>query len=390
MSKSFADFITALCSENIAMRAERGVLVADGVIANIVADLPEAVHSVNAEERIIAANARALQLYGYSLAELKGLSIYDLYVDKEETRRGFKRLLELGRLEVFTKIKTKRGELLSIKMKSFALFDSEGNFVKTISMLRDITEQRELKRKLLQASRFSEMGKFAAGIAHDIRSPLTVLKGFTDCVLGSEYCRRDTQVMSAAGAVQRAVEKVERYTTRLLQVRVAGADEAMQAVNLASVMSEALEMLDSKIRACDVTIDCDVPADYVLQGREQQLEQVFSNIISNACDAVKDRDERRVIVRATQADGQLAVSIADTGSGVEEKLRAKIFASFFTTKSERHGTGIGLTIASEIVTAHQGHITVSSNVPQGTVFTVVLPVRTTQARAAHDLSEDIP
>lgn len=390
MSKAFADFITALRSENITVRAARGALVADDVIANILADLPEAVHSVNAEERIIAANARALQLYGYSLAELKGLSIYDLYVDKEETRRGFKRLLELGRLEVFTKIKTKRGELLSIKMKSFALFDREGNFVKTISMLRDITEQRELKRKLLQASRFSEMGKFAAGLAHDIRSPLTVLKGFTDCVLGSEYCRRDTQVMSAAGAVQRAVEKVERYTTRLLQVRVSGTDEAMQAVNLATVVSEALEMLDPKIRAGDVTIDCDVPADYVLPGRKQQLEQVFSNIISNACDAVKGRDERRVTVRATQADGQIAVSIADTGPGVEGKLRTRIFASFFTTKSDRHGTGIGLTIASEIVTAHQGHITVSSNTPQGTVFTVSLPARMTEARASQDMPEDTP
>ena len=236
MSKDFADFITDLRSKNLTMRDDNGALVAHDAIANIVADLPEAVHSVGTEEKIIAANTCALQLYGYSMAELLGMSIYELYVDKEETQRGFKLLLERGRLEVFTKIKTKSGDLLGIKIKSFALFDGEGNFVKTISLLRDVTEQLELKRKLLQASRFSEMGKFSAGIAHDIRSPLTVLKGFTDCVLESEHCRQDAQIMSVAPAVRRAVEKVERYVTRLLQVRVSEADEAMQEVNLAMLL----------------------------------------------------------------------------------------------------------------------------------------------------------
>lgn len=374
MSKNFANFITDLRAKNFSIRDASGALVACDVIADIVADLPEAMHSVNAKEKVIAANTCAAQLYGYSIDELLGMSIYDLYVDKEETQRGFKCLLELGRLEVFTKIKTKSGALLGIKMKSFALFDSEGNFVKTISMLCNVTEQRELKRQLLQVSRFSEMGKFSAGIVHDIRSPLTVLKGFTDCVLESEHCRKDAQVMSAAAAVRRAVEKIERFTTRLLQVRVSGADEAMQTVNLAAVIGEALEMLDTKIRDCDVTIDSDLPPDYVLQGRRQQLEQVFSNIISNAYDAMESMNERCLTIRAMQANGQIKISIADTGTGVEEKLRTRIFDSFFTTKSDRHGTGIGLTIASEIVTAHQGHIAVSANDPQGTVFTVTLPL----------------
>ena len=374
MFKDFADFITDLRAKNLTMRDDNGALVAHDAIANIVADLPEAVHSVGTEEKIIAANTCALQLYGYSMAELLGLSIYELYVDKEETQRGFKLLLERGRLEVFTKIKTKSGDLLGIKIKSFALFDGEGNFVKTISLLRDVTEQLELKRKLLQASRFSEMGKFSAGIAHDIRSPLTVLKGFTDCVLESEHCRQDAQIMSVAPAVRRAVEKVERYVTRLLQVRVSEADEAMQEVNLAMLLDETLEMLDAKIRDCKVTVDRDLPPDCVLRGRRQQLEQVFSNIISNACDAFEGMDERRLTIRATQGDGQIKISIADTGTGVAEKLRTRIFDSFFTTKSDRHGTGIGLTIASEIVTAHQGHIAVSDNTPQGTVFTVTLPL----------------
>ncbi len=381
MVENFADFVAALRTERLTLRDAEGVLPTHDVVADIVAGLPEAIHSVNREEKFVAANPCALQLYGYSLTELLHMSIYDLYVDREETRRGFKLLLQQGRLEVFTKIKTKQGDMLGIKIKSFALFDRGGNFVKTISMLRDVSEQLKSQRRLLQAGRFAEMGKLAAGIAHDIRSPLTVLKGFTDCVLESQHCRRDAQVMSAAGAVRRAVEKVARYTTRLLQVRVSGSDESMQKVNLAALIGESLEMLSTKLRDCRVTVDNDLPPDCVLQGRKQQLEQVFSNIISNACDAVEDKHERRVTIRATQEEGQVAVHIADTGTGVEKRLYTRIFDSFFTTKSNRCGTGIGLTIASEIVTAHRGRIVLSANLPQGTVFTVTLP-RLQEARKA--------
>lgn len=369
MHSDFADFITKLRHEQLTLRDAAG----QDVVAAIVADFPEALHSVDTEEKLVAANTRALQLYGYPLQELLGMSIYDLYIDKEEVRRGFQRLRVEGRLEVFTKVRTKGGDLLGVKMTSFALFDSAGKFVKTISILRDVSEQLELKSKLLQASRFSEMGKFSAGIAHDIRSPLTVLKGFTDCVLESEYCRRDAQVMSAAAAVRRAVAKIERFTTRLLQVRVSGTDEEIDAVDLTVVINDAVEMLDAKIRAEQVTVVRELPPECILQGRRQQLEQVFNNIISNACDAVSGMHKRGVTITVTPTATQVSVSIADTGIGIEEQLRAKIFEAFFTTKGNQQGTGIGLTIASEIVTAHQGHIAVSANKPQGTVFTVTLP-----------------
>ena len=196
-------------------------------------------------------------------------------------------------------------------------------------------------------------------------------------MLDSASCQQDAQVMSAAASVQRAVAKVERFTTRLLQVRVAGAEEEVHAVDVVTVINEVLEMLDTKIREVDVTVTRELPQECCLQGRKQQLEQVVSNIISNACDAVSDVDERQLVIRVAREGAHVQLSFADTGVGIAENLRARIFDAFFTTKHSTQGTGIGLTIASEIVSAHQGRIDISSNQPQGTVFTVSLP--TTQA-----------
>ena len=377
MANNFADFLTALREKKLHLRNGDGLHVTADIVAAIIADLPEALHSVDACERVVAANDSALRLYGYTHEELCGMSFYDLYVDREETQRGFTKLLEQGHIDVFTKIKTKDERFIDIRMKSFALFDADKKFVQTLSILRDVSELRQLKHELLQASRFSEMGKFAAGIVHDIRSPLTVIKGFTDCVLDSASCQQDAQVMSAAASVQRAVAKVERFTTRLLQVRVAGAEEEVHDVDVVMVINEVLEMLDTKIREVGVTVARELPQECCLQGRKQQLEQVVSNIISNACDAVSDVDERQLLIHVEQEDTHVRLSFADTGVGIAENLRARIFDAFFTTKHSTQGTGIGLTIASEIVSAHQGRIDISSNQPQGTVFTVSLP--TTQA-----------
>lgn len=373
MSNNFADFITALRTKKLHLRDGDGLHVTTDIVATIVADLPEAWHSVDANERFVAANDCALRLYGYTREELCGMSFYDLYVDREETQRGFAKLLERGYLEVFTKIKTKNERFVDIRIKSFALYDANKKFVHTLSILRDVSELRQLKRELLQASRFSEMGKFAAGIVHDIRSPLTVIKGFTDCVLDSVSCQQDAQVMSAAAAVQRAVAKVERFTMRLLQVRVAGAEEEVHDVDVVMVINEVLEMLDTKIREVGVAVVRELPQECCLPGRKQQLEQVVSNIISNACDAVSDVDERQLVIHVEREGAHVRISFADTGVGIAENLRARIFDAFFTTKHSTQGTGIGLTIASEIVNAHQGRIDISSNQPQGTVFTVSLP-----------------
>ena len=120
MANNFADFITALRDKKLHLQGGDGLRVTTDIVAALVADLPEALHSVDASENFVAANDCALRLYGYTHEELCGMSFYDLYVDREETQRGFIKLLEQGHIDVFTKIKTKGGRFVDIRMKSFA------------------------------------------------------------------------------------------------------------------------------------------------------------------------------------------------------------------------------------------------------------------------------
>lgn len=339
----------------------------------IVSNFPDAIHSVDIDGKIVRVNKKAIQLYGFTREELLSKNIFDLYVNAEKAKLDFARLRQEGKMEVDSRLKTKQGKLIDIRITSFALYNKSRKFVRTFSIVREITEQKKLQRKIFQADRFSAMGKFSAGLVHDIRSPLTIIKGFNDCVQESETCQQDKQLMATIELVTRAVAKIEYFTTQLLHSPEAGACEDLREIDLVGVVKTSLEMLSTKIRDNEVSIDNALPDSCRLQGRQHQLEQVFSNIISNACDAVKGMDERLVTMRMIVEDEQVTVAISDTGTGIVPEVQDKIFDSFFTTKDREQGVGLGLSIADEIVASHNGRIEIKKNNPQGAVFLVILP-----------------
>ena len=222
-----------------------------------------------------------------------------------------------------------------------------------------------------QQTRLLAIGKLSAGIIHDLRGPLTIIKGFSDYVTASPICRNDPQVVATATLVKRAVAKIDYFTNQLLHSPSIGADHQTQRFNIVEVIDRSLEMLTSKVANYQISIDRQLPDNYQISGRPEQIEQVFSNIISNSCDAVQGLPERTVTVRLVEDGNQLQVSVADTGNGVDEELRAKVFTTFFTTKEK--GVGLGLAIAEEIIASHHGQITITDNRPHGAIFTVTLP-----------------
>lgn len=222
-----------------------------------------------------------------------------------------------------------------------------------------------------QQTRLLAIGKLSAGIIHDLRGPLTIIKGFSDYVTSSPICRNDPQVVATAELVKRAVAKIDYFTSQLLHSPSVGAHHPRQQFNIVEVIDRSLEMLTRKIQDNKISINRQLPKSCQMWGQAEQIEQVFSNIISNSCEAVQDLPERSVTVELIKKGNQLQISIADTGNGVDDELRNKIFATFFTTKEK--GVGLGLAIAEEIIASHHGQITVTDNKPRGAVFTVTLP-----------------
>ena len=365
------------------------------VIENVIDNFPDAVHSSDNDGFITYANQKAINLYGYPKSELIGLSIYDLYVNQERTRQGVKKLLNLGNLVVRSKIRKKTGEVIDVVIKSFALFDENGKYTCSFSLLEDITEYANFQRELARSNRLSVIGKFAAGIVHDIRNPLTIIKGVSDILHDEPRYRQDETMQEHTRLLHNAVSKIEQYTSRLLRLPNSRVGETVGEICLVEVVNEAIELVRTKIKAGGIELDSkDMPIDCHIQGRLHQLEQVFVNIISNACDAVHSKQtananacdavhskqtasapaerERKVSVRIAQDETSVTVSIADTGEGIDAKLRSKVFDPFFSTKGE-NGFGMGLAISHEIVNLHQGKINIENNHPCGTIFKVYLP-----------------
>jgi two-component system, NtrC family, sensor kinase len=224
----------------------------------------------------------------------------------------------------------------------------------------------------------ASIGLLAAGVAHEVNTPLTGISSFTQMLLeGADAEDPKTKVL----------EKIERQTFRAAKIvngllnlaRPAQVDSG--AVDVNAVINDVLALLEHQLRTGSIQVRKELSASPVIvQGIEYKLQQVFLNLFLNARDAMPKGGWLTVL---TQAEGSEArVEIADTGSGIPAEQLSRIYDPFFTTKEIGKGTGLGLSIAYGIVQEHRGTITCDSSIGQGTRFTLVLPLPRLQPRAA--------
>jgi len=350
---------------------------------------PDVIHSVDAEGNIIYANRRASELLGYTRDELLTMNISQLYAPEVLTnvRRGFRSLKEDGNLRVVeSMLQDKKGTRIPVEIRSFAVYDHEGSFVRTFSILRDTREIRELQDSLIHASRLAALGELAACVAHDISNPLAVIKLYTELLtLQLQQLSAGVDAEERSGlaesvvSVQKSADRIERLVNHLRGF-CRNAEAEARAVDLATVVDDALFMVTNKVQKSGINVTRDFPQDrhaYV-RGHANQLEQVIMNLASNACDAMSTTPKRelRITIRSLNDPGKspmVRCEIADTGVGMTPEVKRQVFTSFFTTKPQGQGTGLGLAIARNIVRRHNGEISVDSEEGKGTAFTILLP-----------------
>ncbi|MBI2071417.1 MAG: response regulator [Elusimicrobia bacterium] len=233
-------------------------------------------------------------------------------------------------------------------------------------------EQKKLQNHLIRSEKLSTVGRLIAGIAHELNNPLNGVTGYAE-LIQSDGCppelHRDLkQIQNHAQRCRRIVENL------LLFVRHGSPEK--KPVDIDRVIRSVLTLLEYRMSKADsIRIDYRPAAVPAVWGNFQQLEQVFLNLIQNACDAlsVKERHDRRVAIGLSQDDGYVCVEIKDNGPGIPAEFKDKIFDPFFTTKEAGRGTGLGLAITSQIVADHAGTISAESVPAEGAVFAVRLP-----------------
>jgi PAS domain S-box-containing protein len=249
-----------------------------------------------------------------------------------------------------------------------------------ILLLEDITDRVHLEEQLQISEKMASIGLLAAGVAHEVNTPLTGISSFTQMLLdGAEPGDPRTVLL----------EKIEKQTFRAAKIvnglltlsRPGSGDAERTSVDLNTVVTDVFSLLEHQFEVGSIKIRRELSAGPVIvPGIEHQLQQVFLNLFLNARDAMPRGGWLSV---STRIDGETAIAeVADTGSGIPSEQLARIYDPFFTTKAIGRGTGLGLSIIYGIVREHQGSIRCDSAVGQGTRFTLSLPLEQVQARSA--------
>lgn len=237
--------------------------------------------------------------------------------------------------------------------------------------LADInTRLQSMQLQLIQSEKLAAVGQLTAGIVHDVKNPLAVIKGLAEVLQDdatiTDETRHELQV------IRESAERANRIVSDLLKFARQSQPE-MQIHDLRETVEASLRLTTYLIREARIQLVKEIPEGSMpVTYDPQQIEQVLINMIHNAIQAMPNRGTLNV--RLAQADGAAAIAIQDTGTGISQENLKRIFDPFFTTKPEGVGTGLGLSVSYGIIANHHGKIEVESEVGKGTKFTIYLPV----------------
>lgn len=223
--------------------------------------------------------------------------------------------------------------------------------------------------RLIQSDKLASIGKLVSGVAHEINNPLTTILGFADILLmQSENASRDKleKIRDSALQCKKTVENLLSFAREHKIER--------ELLSVDNILERALSLWNNNIKICNIKVEknFEKPSPCIV-GDKFHLQQVFVNIISNACHALENAKTKTLTITTETNMNSVFIKFADTGQGISEEHLNKIFDPFFTTKEIGKGAGIGLSIGYGIIKEHSGEIHAESRVGEGTTFTIELP-----------------
>ena len=238
----------------------------------------------------------------------------------------------------------------------------------------DVTERMELEEAVLQADRLSSVGLLAAGVAHEVNTPLAVISTYSQ-MLADRFGTGSEEAKLLGKMTEQTFRASEIVNSLLDFSRTSGAE--MTRCDLNRAISDTLELISPQLRKARVQLELRLDASAIIRANRGKLQQVLLNLFLNARDAMPDGGTLRVTTRTTSdatSEARAQVLVSDTGTGIEPELQRRIFDPFFTTKDSRRGTGLGLAVSYGIVQEHSGTISVQSAPGAGTTFTLEFPL----------------
>jgi PAS domain S-box-containing protein len=275
---------------------------------------------------------------------------------------------------------TRAGRALVLNIALAPLCADSDEQTGALVVFEDVTQRLHLEEQLQQREKLSSIGLLAAGVAHEVNTPLTGVSSYTQMLLN--MLPENDPKHALLLKVKRQADRATEIVNNLLNFSRTGSAAEFAGVDIHRVLDDTLQLLEPQLRRSQIEIVRDYAENLPqVHGNSVKLQQVFTNLILNARDSIANGNGRITLAtRKGDDDGLLLIEVADSGVGIAPEDVAKIYDPFFTTKGVGRGTGLGLAVTYGIVQEHSGHINVSSTPGLGTTFRITLPTSDPRAR----------
>src|SRR5499427_1295239 len=342
---------------------------------NIIESISVGVMVVNLHGRITNWNGALEQIYGLKREEVIGRRVTEVF--QSEMLRALRDLMDRGEwrggepANIYKfRARTPDGRDVTLNISLAALQSKTAEIEGSLVAIEDVTERVGLEAQLQQSDKLSSIGLLAAGVAHEVNTPLAGISSYSQMLM---------QQIPDTDPRHQLLEKIHRQTSRASSIvnnllNFSRVTEARYTpVDLNRVIDDTIQLLEAQLRNTEIEVvrryAAELPPAF---GDGPKLQQVLMNLILNARDAMPQGGRLEI---STEADeDSVVIEVRDTGLGIAPEHLAKIYDPFFTTKQIGKGTGLGLAVSYGIISDHGGHIDVESNLGEGTRFQITLPL----------------
>jgi PAS domain S-box-containing protein len=359
------------------------------LLTNILESVREPICAIDPTGYFMWLNSATHNAGGYRPDDLIGHHFLELIypADREIARAYFESALKGETQSYEVRYHTRDGEV------RYALFDNaplviDERITGVLGIMRDVTEQKQQRQRVAQADKLRALGQLASGVAHDFNNALAAVLG------RAQLMRRqikDEAITRNLDIIQTAAEDAAATVRRIQTFARQSQGTEFEMLDASKLLRDAVEITrtrwenEARMRGLHYEVELDAAPQSFVSGNASELREVFVNLIVNAVDAMPFGG--RLSISCERADSHRRLRFADTGTGMTEDVREKIFEPFYTTKGAQ-GTGLGLSVSYGIIERHGGSISVESEIGHGSTFLIDLPAARAARADSHDIAQE--
>jgi two-component system, NtrC family, sensor kinase len=367
--------------EHIVEKRTRKLSASEKKFRNFFINSKDMVYFCNSESQLVNMNSAGLEMLGYSMGHESEIRLHDIFCNGADLDEYLENIVAVGFIEdLEVEFVRADGTVLYVLLSATAVYDEGREFIGCEGIAKDLTRVRTMMEQLASSEKMASVGQMAAGVAHEINTPLGVILGYSQLMM-DDFTPESEEGQSLL-VIERQAKACRKIVADLLKFS-RQAESAREKIVLNEIIEDVLAVTEHSLNMDHIQAHRDFGVKLpVIVGDTEKLRQVFVNFINNAHHAMEEQDGGDIYLSChfEEETNRVVAIIRDTGHGIPNDVMAKIFDPFFTTKSVGKGTGLGLSVSYGIIQEHGGIIEVESPVRidgdeiKGTAFRVKLPV----------------